>query len=93
LTVTPSRGDRRRSSTTIPATSVDRLWIRGSRAKPETAAAIWRQLNARLVTQAYSVPTCTLVDLAFVSKKVGGIGPSVISYGFNALTDWYPTGK
>jgi peptide/nickel transport system substrate-binding protein len=46
------------------------LWAKGSRAA--NAEPYWRQMTARLTTQAYYLPLVTSPHLYYVSKKIGG---------------------
>jgi peptide/nickel transport system substrate-binding protein len=72
---------------------LDRLWLRAQRVSPQAAAAIWREMTAREVQEAYFVPVMRVVQYTFVGKRVGGVKVGAFTYGPNNITQWYPTGE
>jgi peptide/nickel transport system substrate-binding protein len=72
---------------------IDRLWLRGQRLGKKAAAPIWREINARTVTRAYSLPVCAGAQYAFVSRKISGVRPTAGGDGFNPMSEWNSTGR
>ena len=70
---------------------MDSLYQRGVNATtPVAAAGIWRQMMARVVTQADEVPVFEEPSFWYVAKGFGGVAFNGAT-GYPYPTDWYPT--
>jgi ABC-type transport system substrate-binding protein len=70
--------------------AIDRLWLKGLRADPKAAAAIWQEIMLRTVTQAWAVPVASPGLVVVASTHVTGVTYAG-QPGFIDLLDWSPS--
>jgi peptide/nickel transport system substrate-binding protein len=70
--------------------TLEKLWIKGSRARASEAGPIWKEMTRRMVTQAYFLNVAYVPWIYYVSKRVGGVVQSPDEPGAALPAEWFP---
>ena len=66
----------------------NKLFLQGQRAaNPST---YWKQLTARLTTQAVALPVFKIAAIFYASRNIGGVAMTERSLGIPLAADWFP---